>query len=209
MKKHKHFKSIERKERKNNTGKYFSLFLIVVMIGGLGSVFFYAPHSGSTGQEYSFGTHNFKVVDNQWVTEIENEDISFYFLPDQLLHFDVDERAMDRITDSSGIVVAFNPVQNETVRLQVLDLFRFELFEAFTLTQKQTGFAVTNATNLYQFPLVTCQNATFFSPVVDVDYANETSITLVDDCVVVRASDHNTMVSLLDRLRYEIFGVYE
>ncbi len=206
MKKHRSFQNIEKKEEKSRAGMYLAIFIAVVMIGGVGGIFL-----GNPGSEpaYSFGKYSFWGDNNRWVTEINNEDVSFYFLPQYVYYFNVSAEAIKRIKNSEGIIITFDPEINSTIKLQVVDLFKFEVSKTIVDVDstKKIGFGAVKKTNISNFPVITCNNASFIYPVIVIDYSDTTEIKLEKDCIVVSAVSEQAMVGIMDNLRYRLYGV--
>ena len=106
------FKNLATKDKKNKTGFYLSILIIVIMVGGIGGVIFYAPQSGS--HDYTFNGYDFETSDNFYKTEINDKEVNFYFLPDQVQNINIDQGALSVLTSMQGSIVSINPIQNET-----------------------------------------------------------------------------------------------
>jgi len=207
MKKFRHFKQVEQKEKKSKAGLYLAIFLAVIMIGGIGGIFLGNP---STTSDNSFGKYDFKNVNNYWVTTVNKKETSFYFLPQQVADLSVSQTAFERIKNSQGLIIVFYPGHNSTKKLQALDVFRFEVANALvTAYNKQVGFGITTNSSAYTLPILNCINSSFYLPIMLVDFENETAVSLINDCIIVSATDENSLLSLMDNLKYRIYGVLE
>jgi len=207
MKKFRHFKQVEQKEQKSKSGLYLSIFLAVIMIGGIGGIFLSNP---GTTSDYSFGKYDFKNVNNYWVTTINKKDTSFYFLPQQVESLSISSTAFERIKNSQGVMIIFDPGHNSTKKLQALDVFRFEIANALvTSYNKQVAFGITTNSSAYTLPILNCNNSSFYVPIMLVDFENETAVSLINDCIIVSAIDESSLLSLMDNLKYRIYGVFE
>jgi hypothetical protein len=207
MKKFRQFKSSKPKEeKKNKAGIYLSIFLAVIMVGSIAGIFIGNP---SQGQEYTYGKYSFKNVNNIWSTKINKKEVAFYYLPDQLIASQVPVAVHKKIQASQGLIISFNPRINETTRLQAVDIFRFELVNAFisATPTKQVGFSITEKSSAYSLPPINCNNATFYVPVMTVDYGNESRVSLEGDCIVVSATDEYGLLAIGDNLKYHIYGI--
>lgn len=205
MKKFRQFRPVETREKKSKAGMYLAIFIAVVMVGGIGGIIVSKP----ADSEYVYGKYPFMSKNNMWVTKINKKEVAFYFLPDQVSHFEVSESAFEIFKNSQGIIFTFDPEINSTTKLQALDIFRFEIVDAIinSYKGKQIGFAATKNTSLYELPVVTCENSSYYFPVMFIDYRNETSIKLINDCIIVSAKDEKNLLGLMDNLKYRIYGV--
>jgi hypothetical protein len=74
---------------------------------------------------------------------------------------------------------------------------------------KQVGYAMNQESTAYALPVITCQNASFSFPVLQLEYGNETKTTLMGNCIVVSAIDEYSLISMLDALKYRIYGIFD
>lgn len=208
MKKFRQFKAVEPKpEQKSKTGIYLSIFLAVIMIGGVAGIFLSNPSSDS---QLSYGKYNFKNINGIWVTKINGKETNFYYFPDQVKNLSISEDAFQTLKNSQGVIISFNPEVNETLKAQTIDIFRLELVDAILSSyKKQIGFAVNKKINSSQFSYLTCSNSTLNVPIMSIDYSNQTSIKLINSCIVVSATDEYGLLALLDNLKYRIYGVLQ
>ncbi|HME86949.1 MAG TPA: hypothetical protein VKE88_00895 [Candidatus Nanoarchaeia archaeon] len=209
MKKLRGFKAhTQKEEKKSRAGLYLALFLSVVMLGSIGGVFLSNPTSSA---DYTYGKYSFTSTENLWSTKIDGKRVLFYTLPDQAASYDVSPIAMQSIKNSAGFVISFNPIQNTTQQLQIIDVLRFELADTLvdTYPEKQVYYAVTAHSDQYPLPIVTCQNSSISFPVLVVDFGNETAIKYVNDCITITAIDEFSMIALADRIRYSLYGIID
>lgn len=194
-------------KQKKNTGKYISIFLGVLMVLSVFGVFFWNPSQES---DYVFGKYDFKSADGKWITKINKKETEFYFLPSQVLHLE-SKPATQLIKNSQGMIITYDSEINETSRLQAIDVFKLDFVDTLSkvYSNKKIGFATTNSLNVSNLPLITCENASYFFPVLFIDFSNETKINTNNNCIVVSASDEYGVISLLDALRYGIYGVFD
>jgi hypothetical protein len=205
MKKFRKFQHIERAEEpKSRKGMYLAIFLAVIMIGGIAGIFTNNPDADVT-----YGKFDFKNVNGLWETKINKQEVTFYFLPDQLSAVQFDEQAQLRLKNSQAIILSFDPMQNETTKLQALDIFRFELANALASSGKQVGLGVSQNTTLYNFPIITCANSSFVVPVLYAEYSTESSIKLNNDCIIVFAENEQALIRATDYMKYILYGVLE
>jgi len=148
---------------------------------------------------------------SQITAEINKKNVAFYFPPDQVQHLDVPNSFSQILKNSQGVIVSFDSEANSTTRLQAIDIFRFEIVNAISDAYggKQIGFASNKESNSSLLPVATCQNSTYFIPVMTVSYSNETRVKLINNCIVVSAVDEYGLISLADNLKYRIYGVIE
>jgi len=118
-------------------------------------------------------------------------------LPQQLSSIKIDSQSKFRISSSNYFYFTFSP--NDT-GLRDIDYIRFNLRNNLP-TQKYFQDGVTSPSDIYQLPIVRCNNATMFTPVIIFRTANITEITTSGNCVDVNFASY-------DRSRIKDLFVY-
>ena len=92
--------------------------------------------------------------------------------------------------------------------LEFVDLARFQL--GMLLGQKYGAYltnAVTNETSVYNFPIITCENATESVPVIKFEKTNITDASIDNNCLKISGQDDISLIKLTDKIRYILLGV--
>jgi hypothetical protein len=202
--------------QKGNKSKFFSSrnlmvwFFIIIMSFSIGGLFFFGgPQTAETAR---YGNFNFYKQGNFWMTKINGKALPFTYLPNELGSINVSEGLKDKLTGKYSLYITFDPSQGN---LAETDLARFELRD--DLANFYNAYAtegVTSASGSYMLPVVTCENATPFSPVIVLTQANQTqagegsdgSITIDGDCILVQGQG-GSLLKLKDRIMYSLAGI--
>lgn len=208
MKKHRKFEAqaqAQKEEKKSKTGLYIAILFSLIMIGGVAGIFMSNPSTSSN----TYGSYSFTNTNNQWTTQINGKQISFFFMPQQVSTISIPSQALQLIKTSQDILLTFNPENSTQQQLQAFDVFRLEFSQAVNdvYPQKRVGFAVSQPSSAYNLPIITCANASYYVPVIYAQYSNDTSVKLNNDCIQISASDEYGLLGIMDSLRYRIYGV--
>ena len=193
-------------EKKDRKGLYLAIFLASIMILSIGGVFLWNPESDSG---YSYGKYSFANKNNLWAIKLNNKEVNFYFLPQQVENINISERILYLIKSSNGVLLLTDPEENSSLKLQAIDIFKFEMFNTFVnaYPQKQMGFAFTKPVNNSKTPVLTCSNSSYLFPAINLIFSNETNIKEDNTCIIVSSTDEYALLSLLDAMRYRLYGI--
>ena len=60
---------------------------------------------------------------------------------------------------------------------------------------------------IYNYPIITCDNATEFIPVIYLKKGEETQIYTEGNCIIAEAAFEQAFIALKDKLMYTILGI--
>jgi len=155
-----------------------------------------------TSNEMRYGKYKFEMVNSQYVTTINGNQMAFYFLPSQVYYINVSSAVTNKIKESYMTMLTFNP-QN-TSSLQAIEITRFDLIQ---ILGKNIVSGVLSPSDTYAaFPIITCDNATLKTPVIVFNISDNTSIVDENNCIYFNGRG-TEFLRLRDRLLYSYFGV--
>lgn len=189
-----------KKKQKNLT--IISWLFIILMVSSVFGVMFYG--FANSNNEIKINGFKLKQVSNYYTTEIGNENIEFYFLPEYLEDINISEQIKTELKTGASFVT-FNP---DDSNLEYIDLIRFELSEISNkgLTTKQFISAQTRNSTLYNLPIINCKNNTQ-DPIIMIKTADNTEIYKQENCIYVTASYDTDFARIRDKLLYTILGI--
>jgi len=189
-----------RRERKLEKRKqiWMAAILVFLMVAsGFGVII------GSRASEMRYGDYKFQTVDNRYVTNINGQEIPFYFLPSQIENLNLSSAVTNKLREAFFMMISFNP--EDTANLQVIEVARFDL--SIHLGKMVYNGVLKEAID-YELPIITCENATLQTPVIVFNVSDKTSIDDVDNCIYLNARGTD-FLALRDRLLYSYYGVIE
>ena len=176
-----------------------ALFIIIVMVGSSAGFIF----GRDEGYSSKYNGFKFKLINNIWLTKINDQDVRFHFHPSEVENLSISNDSITKL-DSPSIYFTFEAGKN----LQYIDMIRYEFI---TSLQEQLNTYVTsgvlNKTEDYDFPIIDCENATAEVPVLKFIFSNETKVYSDGNCVIAEAQSEQEMLAISDRIRYGLFGV--
>ncbi|MBU1201657.1 MAG: hypothetical protein KJ583_07010 [Nanoarchaeota archaeon] len=189
-------KRIEQKKARRKKFYIGAILVFLMIISMLGILL-----GNDGGAQFEYNKFKFEVENNLLVTKINGEKKTFRFLPQELLSIKTPADLKQTLKEPM-MVLTFDPgvgVQN----LIYLDLIRKDFSDSFD-SFVQSG--ITNQSELYNMPLVNCDNATQSIPVIYFNLSNETSITKDDYCTVFNGQTIE-FLKLRDLTLYIYYGV--
>ncbi len=214
----------EKREEKKKQRMVIIIGLILVGIMILSSVAYIAEQN-QTGPTGTSGTteygQQFSIVSGQdnaqyWQTKIGGEERQFIRLPTQVAYVNVSSDASSAfpyIPQLQSVVIAVDPTQNESqITLGAASLVLGDLYS----DKKQVLTALTSPfVNITTLPIISCANQSYFDsqnlsgkiPIIQIQPGNETSITAVNNCIIIQGMDSEGILSAVERFRYGIWGL--
>ncbi|MAE42171.1 hypothetical protein CMO93_00235 [Candidatus Woesearchaeota archaeon] len=168
-----------------------------------GVVFFGFGSSGAASAKYN----DFKFINqgDHWSTKLDGRYALFTYLPEDVVNIEVDNSAIN--------------ILKNIIQIDATSDFNDTFSQSIALAQYQMGITLSNF-NIFirsgftnskesDFPVITCNNATQFVPVIYFKSSNETKVYLQDNCIIAEASNDRDMARVKDRLVYGILNIIE
>ncbi|MCK4522245.1 MAG: hypothetical protein KAU20_06730 [Nanoarchaeota archaeon] len=189
----------EKREKRKRL--FMSLFIVAIM------VFSVAGYMIGRGSSESTEYNGFKFTrkNNYWVTDINDIEISFDYFPTEVENINISSRIIDRIKNSREVDITsdFNNSFKEGISLAHLKL---SMILSNINIYVRKGFT---ANNTYDMPVITCEDATDFIPVILFEKYNKTGVYEDGNCIIVRAKSEIDFIAVKDRILYSVFGIIE
>lgn len=193
----------KKKKKRLLSGNAMTIFIILLMMGsGMGLML--GRNSPGGGGEYN--GYSFVRDGSYWTTNYEGKTLKFRYLPTSLENMSLDENAVNTIRNSPGFLLTFNP---ESEKVQNLELARLQMERTFgNKLGKYIGSGVTkNVSGYEKLPVITCNNATRNTIVVNMQPANETGFEYENNCLNMNYRNPSSILMLKDRLIYGVTGI--
>ncbi|MBI5393562.1 hypothetical protein HZA96_06875 [Candidatus Woesearchaeota archaeon] len=185
-----------------NKKNAIGLFIILIMTMSVLGIY---VGSGSDNTD----TYNgFKFIQTKqgYSTEINDKPITFYNHPTTIEYILFDNASKDILKNAKMLTITFDPADSA---VQEIELARLELttqLQQFANIYLVTG--ITNQTAPYaQFPLISCANATVYQPVIYFKTGETTAIAAQGSCITATANYRGAILTLKDRIIYQILNI--
>lgn len=144
----------------------------------------------------------FSLTNDGYKVNINDKMYTFRNYPSELENFNLSQNTKDLLAKSEAIALVFDP--NSSVDdLTYIDFARFSFDEKI---DKPIYFAVTQESETYLFPVLTCDNATSEIPFIYFNISSETSIVEQNNCIILNAKLIE-IVDVQERIAYQMLGV--
>jgi hypothetical protein len=193
----------EKKDRNASKRKMWTIILGAIMVF---SVFGIMLSSYTSEQDSAvYKGYKFERTATGWVTEIAGKKASFYYLPEDLEKMDIAPE-IKSLAESKVVYITLNPAAK---RIEQFELMRFELSESMnSLFGIYSMPGITQESEQYTQPIVTCGNSTEMMPVIALSEANETRAYTDGSCIVLEADAYSSN-ALKDRVLYSMLGILD
>ena len=183
--------------------KLLVVIMGLVMFGSLFTFIFFGFQSGGRASGViDYNGFEFINRGTYWSTVVDGRDALFTYLPDDLGFIFVNQDVIGRLRNKVQIdsTSEFNDTFAEPIALAQFQmgstLFNFNIFVRQGFTSEQGNF-----------PVVTCNDASAFVPVIYFRSSNITKIYLDNNCIIVEAVSRADVIRIKDRLVYGILGI--
>lgn len=187
---------------KNKEPKKWGIILITVFIAFSMILSIFAIVLDNQGSQIKYNNYKFTPTNEGYKVKIDNKWFTFQYYPGQLENIYVDDTIKNDLKNNMAYVILFNPLENSEY-LQYIDFARFD-FDSKIDTQ--VYFAITNESDKYLLPVLSCNNATAENPFLFFNIDDNTSITKNNNCIILNAKGTD-IIALEERIVYIILGV--
>jgi len=180
-----------------------SIFIVLLMVFSVLGIML-SRDEGEQTKKYN--GHKFVARENKWLLSIDKKWIDFDYFPTAVEDIEVNDEIKDRILSTEMLHITFDP-DNVT---ESMDKMRFDLTNLLAnLHDIYAASSVIKNSTEYNLPIMTCENATVFVPIIELKLGDETAIGMEDNCIIIRAESAEDMIRLRDAMIYNILGVME
>lgn len=191
-----------RKERKNHAAKIMAWVVAIVMVASVfGIVLDYV-----TTNSLEYNGQKFTLLSNgQYIASIDGQRLTFYSFPTEVESVPLDKDLPALLNDAQILIVTFDPSNKSDQDLAVIDYIRYDL----SLKLKSKSFsAVMINDSRYPLPLITCENASSYAPILLLDSTNESqsAVTRQGNCIYLTGAQQG-LLRAYDRLMFGYYGI--
>jgi hypothetical protein len=183
--------------KEKRTKIFIGVIIAIFMVSSIAGVVLYRSdnNTGQNTQTISVGGKDYSIeqkIDGYnnpyFLMTSKTDSFSAYYLPGQLSYI-MDNATQSYIKGMNYYYITFRP--NDT-GLQMIDYVRFDLRQNL---QQSMYFAdaVTERSDKYPLPVVNCMNATASSPVVLLESANRTNVSMKGNCITIDFAQYDAL----------------
>lgn len=190
---------------------WIAIFLgLIMVLSGMGYMF------GSDNTTNNFNGIKFITDGQKWIFTTNQNQILFFkyggirhqltYHPRELEYLNLTDA--DFLRNTKQLYITTNPIEN-TEKNQVLDYVKFEMNRELMKNNIIVGNGITQKTQGYDIPIITCKNATIQTPIIEIQYGKNqtTQIKKEGNCLKIEANNKYEMIKVEDALIYKILGV--
>lgn len=179
---------------------WLGMFIVILMVGsGFGVAMYHQGDSSS----FKYKDLTFTLTATKgYRTIIDNVPKEFPFLPQEVESIEINDDIKNAVSSTYQIDITSNSEDLLKSQIAVASLFFQEILDGKVYIR--TGFVNENP---YNKTIITCADATPDVPVIVMEYADNGSITNEGNCIFIRGSSPEEIMSYSTRIIYGIYGI--
>jgi len=186
-----------KEKKKNTTAIYVSIFIAFIMITSvIGYIF-----GDSSQQTVRYKNLKFTLTSEGWKTKYEGKPYIFTYTPKDLEGVNISESINLADLLQIDVTYDYNSTFAENIAYSIFELSKIGYERGIYIRQ---GFT-TNASE--GFPVIKCENASQFVPIVYFKSSNVTQFKQEGNCILIESSDSNGFLPLSDKLAYRMLRI--
>ncbi|MBU0757005.1 MAG: hypothetical protein KKF44_02990 [Nanoarchaeota archaeon] len=201
----------KKQAREKRNKLFLSIVTIMFLTISLGGVVLYNNNGTNdnyvtltlSGKDYRFTRFIDDYGQNKYSVDVDNTLITAYYLPTEVDNIKIDREIIAKIKDTSYFFFTFDPYEED---LSYIEFLRFDLTNNFQKQGKFLASGVTQESTTYPFPIINCENATQFSPVIIFSNSNITSVSMDNNCIHID-SRATGFIKVRDKIIYSLYGL--
>lgn len=155
-----------------------------------------------------YNEYKFKLKDDKVITEINGKEVFFDYHPSELENLSISPAAVQMFKDAIMIYLTFDP---DDEYITEIEKGRMDFAGFNNEFRKYVMVGVTaNSTDYQLLPIITCQNATTYIPVIYLRKAPENAEAIVwndGTCVHIEANYGFEFNAFKEKIRYILYGI--
>lgn len=191
-----------RKDKGMKKGTVITIFLAFIMVTSILGI----TLSDSTDGSQTYKGNKFYRTDYGYKTKIDGKFMDFHFYPGNLEAIELPPLVTQRIKGSREVVMTYDPNQEEVLAIAASQDYLSRVLSSEFMIYTRWAFTVENEKNM---TVVTCDDATPTSVVIDYRESNVTQISMDRDCVVFESVSANDFLAIKDRVVYSLLGIMD
>ncbi len=204
-------KQDKREKRKQRVNIIMTIIVGVLMVASIAG--YAIIDNGSVSGNLKYNKNSFSVIQDNYGnsyyrTKINNKYMDFYYYPSDIERINYSSDITPLLKNSQAVVFAFDPNDNSSDDLVFIDTIRYDLGQQL---DKPTYFGILNASSNYQLPVISCMNASYYTPMFIINISTDTGFEASSGnpyCIYMNAKLKDILAAK-DRIVYTYYGVMQ
>lgn len=191
----------EKKPGLFSTRNLIAFFIVGVMVlSGLGYMF----ERNDTEDIFQYNGYKFQRIDNMLTTKVNEMKLTFFSDPRLTESINISSAAIGQLKSSKMIYLTYN---NSDMIKEDVALVHYTVAQPLWKSLNIYLVQALTDENEYNFPVITCDNATLSVPVIYFVHSNTTEFVYENNCITAKAFSRNDVYILTDRLLFGLYGI--
>ncbi|MBN1156208.1 hypothetical protein JXA85_01200 [Candidatus Woesearchaeota archaeon] len=191
----------EKKPGLFSTRNIVALFIVAVMVlSGLG----YMMERNDSEDAFEYNGYKFDILNNMLTTKVGNMKLTFFSDPRYVDNINISPEILPLLKNSRMIYFTYN---DSDILKEDVALVHYTIAEPVWKSLNLYVVQALTDENEYNYPVITCANATSAVPVIYFIHSNATGFVLEGNCVIANAFSKSDVYVLTDRLLFGLYGI--
>ncbi len=199
-----------KQKRQTRSFIIVSLFFVGIIAAIFFMIFLNMEEEDSI-KEYQYNGFNVLNISGRWYTTVNVEGrnrshtIEMHYGPMEVDSIPLDPQALPAIFRTQKVYLTVDPDASSHSVIGMVEVGKF-LGQTYDFYNIPSEAAFTKENDMGR-PVITCENATPQTVVLDFRVTNKTSIDLEDNCIIVQGATNQDIIRASNRLGYALAGI--
>ncbi len=191
-------------KKENRRKVIIAIISAIFLISSIATVVLYRTDDAQGSLTFTLNGKDYEFMMDQesYLVNVDKQPVRLYSLPPEVMSMSYDNSTADILRSSDVVIITFDPSEPD---LSYIDFVRLDLMRTLSSMGKNVGFAVTSPSDTYDFPVMTCENASV-APILRIMSSNTTYVREEGGCITI-ASRSMGLLRARDRIVYDLYGM--
>ncbi len=161
---------------------------------------------GDQSTTVRYGNFKFKLEQFGYSTTVDDKKLFVDVLPQEVEYIAVPQQAISLLQTNPQVYMTHDPNSSSAPMMAAAEFSFAQTALTHLSTNIVPAFTVQNINGL---PVVTCDDATEFFPVIMLRESDKTEVTVENNCIILDAATDPEILALKDRLVYALTGIMQ
>ncbi|MGM5488913.1 MAG: hypothetical protein ACQESG_08290 [Nanobdellota archaeon] len=200
-----------RRKKQNRSFLIVGIFIVAIIAAILAMMFLDLNQEEQTVREHQYNGFNVLNISDRWFTTVQVEGknrshtIEMHYGPMEVDEITMDPQVIPTILQANKVYLTVDPDASSHSVIAMVEVGKF-LGQTYDFYNIPSEAAFTKE-NQQGRKVITCQNATPQSIVLDFRVTNQTRVELEQNCILVQGESKDDIIRASNRLGYALAGI--
>jgi hypothetical protein len=192
----------EEKNKLFSKKNIVSMFIVFIMVSSVVGYMW----GKDIGEKFKHNDYKFVREKGGWTLKVEDTKLFFNYFPTEVEDIDIGSDIINRV---NGVIEIDSTSSENDSFVEAIAQAQFSMQQELNKVSNVYIRVGMLEENEYDFPVITCADATVMIPVLYFRKSNETKVELDENCIIAEAKNNYDVIRIKDRLLYGMLGIIE